>query len=262
MASAYIFYGFDTAGSLAEETNNPRKHAPSAILRAMFAAFVLGALLILFAIMAAQKNLAPGPRRRAARTSSRRAGRRAWATCSWSARRSRSPCARWRCTRRASASCSRWRATAGCRSGSKIARVSGRSQDADRPGARHRRADHRAAGAQHRQPAVFLVLTSVAIILFYIAYLCVTGPMLIRRLRGEWPRPGPRPVLLARASSGSSSTWSPSSTRRWSSSTWPGRGRTSTAQPGWYLQYGAFVFVGHRRDRRRRVLLRRATTGG
>ena len=35
---------------------------------------------------------------------------------------------------------------------------------------------------------VFSVLVSVAIILFYLAYLCVTGPMLIARLRGEWPR--------------------------------------------------------------------------
>jgi amino acid transporter len=36
---------------------------------------------------------------------------------------------------------------------------------------------------------VFYILTSVAIILFYIPYLMVTGPMLIRRLRGNWPRP-------------------------------------------------------------------------
>ena len=35
--SAYVMYGFDTAGSLAEETNNPRKHAPRAILRALAA---------------------------------------------------------------------------------------------------------------------------------------------------------------------------------------------------------------------------------
>jgi amino acid transporter len=35
---------------------------------------------------------------------------------------------------------------------------------------------------------VFYILTSVAIILFYIPYLMVTGPMLLRRLRGEWPR--------------------------------------------------------------------------
>ena len=70
-----------------------------------------------------------------------------------SARRSRSRCARWRCTRPASASCSRWPATAGCRSARSVARVSGKSQDADRPGAGHRRADDRAAAGQHRQPA-------------------------------------------------------------------------------------------------------------
>ena len=44
---------------------------------------------------------------------------------------------------------------------------------------------------------VFYILTSVAIILFYIPYLMVTGPMLLRRLRGTWPKPGSRPVLLA-----------------------------------------------------------------
>jgi amino acid transporter len=32
----------------------------------------------------------------------------------------------------------------------------------------------------------FFVLTSVAIITFYIAYLCVTGPLLIARTRGKW----------------------------------------------------------------------------
>ena len=41
----------------------------------------------------------------------------------------------------------------------------------------------------------FFVLTSTAIILFYIPYTCVTGPMLLARLRGHWP-PGPRAVFL------------------------------------------------------------------
>ncbi|HVV18752.1 MAG TPA: amino acid permease, partial [Pseudonocardiaceae bacterium] len=36
---------------------------------------------------------------------------------------------------------------------------------------------------------VFYILTSVAIILFYIPYLMVTGPLLLRRLRGHWPKP-------------------------------------------------------------------------
>ena len=37
--------------------------------------------------------------------------------------------------------------------------------------------------------SAFLALTSVAIIMFYLAYLCVTGPLLLRRLRGKWPTP-------------------------------------------------------------------------
>ena len=43
LLSAYVMYGFDTAGTLAEETNNPRKHAPPAIIRAIAAAAVWSA---------------------------------------------------------------------------------------------------------------------------------------------------------------------------------------------------------------------------
>src|ERR1700761_2892500 len=49
--SAYVMYGFDTAGTLAEETNDPRKNAPPAIIRALLAAGLIGGLLILFALM-------------------------------------------------------------------------------------------------------------------------------------------------------------------------------------------------------------------
>ncbi len=44
-------YGFDTAGTLAEETNEPRKKAPPAILRALGAAALIGGLVILLALM-------------------------------------------------------------------------------------------------------------------------------------------------------------------------------------------------------------------
>src|SRR3984885_5378337 len=54
--SAYVMYGFDTAGTLAEETNDPRRAAPPAILRALATAATIGALLILFALMAV-KNI-------------------------------------------------------------------------------------------------------------------------------------------------------------------------------------------------------------
>ena len=35
LTASYVFYGFDTAGSLAEETIEPRKRAPRAILQAL-----------------------------------------------------------------------------------------------------------------------------------------------------------------------------------------------------------------------------------
>src|ERR1700730_15855437 len=54
--SAYVMYGFDTAGTLAEETNDPRRAAPPAIIRALIAASIIGGLLILFAVMAV-KNI-------------------------------------------------------------------------------------------------------------------------------------------------------------------------------------------------------------
>lgn len=50
--ASYVLYGFDTAGSLAEETSNPRKRAPRAILTALAAAGVAGGLLIATGLMA------------------------------------------------------------------------------------------------------------------------------------------------------------------------------------------------------------------
>lgn len=47
LSSTYILYGFDTAGSLAEETDNPRRRAPRAILGALASVGLVGLLLIL-----------------------------------------------------------------------------------------------------------------------------------------------------------------------------------------------------------------------
>ncbi|WP_298342887.1 APC family permease [Ferrimicrobium sp.] len=49
---AYVMYGFDTACTLAEETKDPRRKGPKAILTALAASGLGGALLLLFAIMA------------------------------------------------------------------------------------------------------------------------------------------------------------------------------------------------------------------
>jgi len=89
----------------------------------------------------------------------------------------------------------------------------------------------------------FFVLTSVAIIMFYLAYLCVTGPLLIARLRGRWPSPDHGPYF---------------SLGRWGlvinvlavvfqigvmvNLAWP---RVAVyGAGGWYFQWGAFTFTG------------------
>src|SRR5687767_2914120 len=59
LASAYVMYGFDTASSLGEETKEPRHTAPLAILLAVIASFLLGGLIILFAMMAVGNLNAP-----------------------------------------------------------------------------------------------------------------------------------------------------------------------------------------------------------
>ena len=53
LTASYVLYGFDTAGTLAEETHDPRKKAPRAILQALLAAGTAGLLVLLLALMAA-----------------------------------------------------------------------------------------------------------------------------------------------------------------------------------------------------------------
>src|SRR5437773_1619152 len=59
LMSAYVMYGFDTAGSLAEETHDPRRHAPPAILRALAASGIAGFLVLLFAVISVPTIHAP-----------------------------------------------------------------------------------------------------------------------------------------------------------------------------------------------------------
>jgi urea carboxylase system permease len=53
LMAAYVMVGFDSAGELSEETTHPRRTAPTAILRALAASGIGGGLLLLAAIMAA-----------------------------------------------------------------------------------------------------------------------------------------------------------------------------------------------------------------
>ena len=53
LMAAYVMYGFDSAAELSEETKDPRKTAPKAIVAARLVSFVGGGLMILAALVAA-----------------------------------------------------------------------------------------------------------------------------------------------------------------------------------------------------------------
>ncbi len=245
--SAYVMYGFDTAGTLAEETNDPRKHAPPAIIRAIAAAAIIGGLVILLAIMSNKnildKNIGllglPYVIKQAFGNTDRQRvpGR---------LRRSRSSSAAWRSRPPRSGCCSRWRATTGCRSAprSRASRVARKVPIV--PALVTGVLTLLLLALNIGNQSAFVAITSIAIIMFYLAYLGVTGPMLIRRLRGEWPRPdhGPYfslgrwglPVNIAAVTYGALVAINIA---------WP-RACVYNAlgTPHWYWKWSPFLFIG------------------
>jgi urea carboxylase system permease len=243
IVSTYVFYGFDTAGSLAEETNNPRKHAPPAILRAIAAAALAGGVLMLVAMMAVGNITAKeigtlGLPYIVKDTLGETLGdiflldsALAITVCCLAVH------------------------TAGIRMmfsmardnrlplGSSVARVSGKSKTPIVPALVIGGVTIVLLLINIGNQRVFFVLTSVGIILFYLAYLCVTGPLLLARLRGDWPRADHGPYF---------------SLGRWGLAVnvaavvyqvvaiinlaWP---RAAVyGEDHWYFQYGAWTFVG------------------
>src|SRR5438094_294620 len=50
--SLFVIYGFDTASTLAEETKNPRREAPRAVVAAVIGAFIIGAIFLYSTLIA------------------------------------------------------------------------------------------------------------------------------------------------------------------------------------------------------------------
>ena len=50
--SLFVIYGFDTASTLAEETKNPRREAPKAVLASILGAFVIGTIFLFSTLIA------------------------------------------------------------------------------------------------------------------------------------------------------------------------------------------------------------------
>ena len=94
------------------------------------------------------------------------------------------------------------------------------------------------------QPKIFTVLTSIAIIMIYLAYLMVTGPMLKKRLQGQWP-----PKDLKEGGYFSMGRWGlPVNifAVAWGALmalnlAWP---RAAVYGEPWYNTWGAFVYIG------------------
>jgi urea carboxylase system permease len=189
LASGYVMYGFDTASSLGEETLEPRRTAPHAILRAVLASFVIGGAILVFAIMSA-------PRLDDPKIGSSSGGLQYIVEqVMWG------PLGKvfLGCIVVAVTVCALAVHTAAIRLtfamardnalpfGEKLARVNPKSQTPIVPAIVIGLIAVLILMVNIGQPKIFTVLTSIAVIMIYLAYLMVTGPLLLKRLQRQWP---------------------------------------------------------------------------
>jgi len=188
LASAYVMYGFDTASSLGEESVDPRRNAPKAILRALIASFVIGGLILLGAMMAvgninAEELSTVGLQYVVLDVFGSTVGKIFLITVVI-----------------AITVCNLAVHTAAIRmmfamardnnlpAGEHLARVDPKHKTPVIPAVLIGVLALLILVVNIRQPQIFTVITSIGIIMIYIAYLLVTIPMLLARLRGQWPR--------------------------------------------------------------------------
>ncbi|WP_214369140.1 APC family permease [Pseudonocardia sp. H11422] len=246
LASAYVMYGFDTASSLGEETVDPRRTASAAILRAITASFVLGGLILLFGILAAPDLTDPligdvagglqyivllvlgGTLGKIILISIAIAITVCVLAVHTAAIRMMFAMARDNALPAASA----------------LARVDPKHKTPIVPAILIGAIAIGTLVVNIRTPEIFTAVTSVAIIMIYLAYLLVTAPMLAARLRGEWPvrdpegrryfslgRPG-LPVNILAVLWGSLMALNLA---------WP---RAEVYGERWYLRWVAFISIG------------------
>ncbi|MEA2249251.1 MAG: hypothetical protein QOH46_3780 [Solirubrobacteraceae bacterium] len=188
IASLYVMYGFDTASSLGEETKDPRANAPKAILRALIASFLIGGLILLGGMMAvgninAEELSTVGLQYIVLDVFGSTVGKLFLV-----------------CVVIAITVCNLAVHTAAIRmmfamardnnlpAGSHLARVDPVRKTPVIPAVIIGVLAVVILLINVRQTQIIAAITSLGIAMIYIAYLLVTGPMLIRRLRGRWPR--------------------------------------------------------------------------
>ncbi|WP_405909721.1 MULTISPECIES: APC family permease [unclassified Streptomyces] len=245
LASAYVMYGFDTAASLGEESVDPSRNAPRAILRAIIASFVLGGLVLLFALMSVsnlkgEQLSTDGLQYIVLDVLGEDAGK----AMLW-------------CVFIAVTVCALAVHTAAIRlafamardnnlpAASKLAKVNPRFQTPVLPAVIIGILALAILVVNIRQPQIFTVVTSIGIIMIYLAYLGVTVPMLVARLRGQWQPAGDGKFSLGRWGllvNIVAVLWGTAMTINL---LWPRAAvYNATAPFHWYLKWGALLFVG------------------
>jgi urea carboxylase system permease len=198
IVSAYVMYGFDTAGTLGEETHDPKRNAPPAIIRAVGAAFVIGGLVILFGILANKHLLNPNiallglpyvMKQALGNTLGNifliDAGIAIFVCC----------LAVQTATIRMIFSMARDNKLP---AGARVARVSGARKVPIIPALVTGILAIAIAAVNVGNQSAFAAITAIAIILFYLCYMGVTVPMLMRRFRGTWPPNNPGYFTMGR----------------------------------------------------------------
>ncbi|AYG78779.1 putative amino acid permease YhdG [Streptomyces hundungensis] len=244
LASAYVMYGFDTASSLGEESIDPAHNAPRAILRALVASFLIGGLILLFALLAAPdlhaKELSVDGLQYVVKAA---LGHTIGVVVLW-------------CVVIAITVCALSVQTAGLRlafamardnnlpGGTKLARISPRFQTPVLATCLIGVVAVVILVVNINQPQIFSVVTSIAIVMIYVAYLLVTLPLLVQRLRGQWTTaPGSFslgrfgiPVNILAVLWGAAMTVN---------LLWPRAAvYNATGPQHWYLRWGGVLFVG------------------
>jgi urea carboxylase system permease len=190
LMAAYVMVGFDSAGELSEETKNPRRTAPRTILRALVVSGIGGALMLLATLMAAPSVIDGSlgdPTKGLPYVLTSRLGDTLGRVFLVDVALAVSVCtlAIQTATTRMIFSMARDKALP---FSTALAKVNSRTGTPILPAIAVGVLTVGLLVLNIGNPQVFLALSSVCIMLLYIAYLMVTTPLLVRRLKG-WGAP-------------------------------------------------------------------------
>ncbi|MGH2918829.1 MAG: amino acid permease [Solirubrobacteraceae bacterium] len=242
LMAAYVMVGFDSAGELSEETRDPRRTAPLAIVRALCVAGLCGGLLLLGGILAAPNlgELAAGglPYVLTSQLGDT-VGKILLADVAIAV------CV---CTLAIQTAATRMMFSMS-RDGvlpfsSALGHVSKRTGTPVLPAVIVGLLTISLLVVNVGEASLFLALTSVCIVMLYLAYLMVTGPMLVRRLRGTYDADGAQasfslgrwglPVNILAVVYGAAMMVNIG---------WPRAAVYDPEGGNWYLQYFALIFA-------------------